>query len=262
MFQKTLKKKMRLNALTHHLGHPDEKSQCVLITCGDNNGAMNYYLRSLGGSWSWGDLEEKSLPEMTELLGDPVQHVSHHSLPFEDDTFDYVVSIDVLEHLEDPSPFMREMKRIASSGAKIIVTVPNGDEKKLATRIKNLVGMTKDKYGHVRDGYTLPGLRSLFLDHEIQPGDSSSFSGFFTEMLELSINFVYVNILSKKGEEPVSKGTIAPSTGKQLQSVNKTYRIYSILYPLFYWISKLDQLIPFTIGYVVVLEGRKGCARA
>jgi SAM-dependent methyltransferase len=257
MFQKTLKKKLRFKALKKHLGNLSENDKCLLVTCGDNNGAINYYLREIGGVWYWADLEEKSIQEMSELLNNPVNHVSDNHLPFSDNLFDHVISIDVHEHLEDPNPFTKELYRVTKLGGKIIITVPNGDENKLATRIKNFVGMTSDKYGHIREGLELPELKSLMRENSICPYAESSFSKFFTEILELSINFLYVNVLSKKSKTKVDKGTIAPATKDQIKSIEKTYRMYSFIYPFFRFLSMLDIIFWGSRGYVVVVEGRR-----
>ena len=258
MFQKSLKKKLRLKALKKHLGNLSQVGQFLLVTCGDNNGAMNYHLRALGGKWQWADLEDKSLAEMAELLGEKVLHVPGGILPFSDGTFDCVVSIDVHEHLANPHFFTSELRRVTKDGGRIVVTVPNGDEKKLATRIKNAVGMTKEKYGHVVEGYDIPELKQIFHANGITPLGESSFSGFFTEMLELTINFAYVMILANKSKARVEQGTIAPSSRDQLKSVEKTYKMYSLIYPFFLAISKLDLLLFWSRGYVVVVNGQKG----
>ena len=65
MFRKGLKKNLRLKALRRCLESIGPEDKCLLLTCGDNNGAMNYYLRELGGQWSWADLETGSIPEMS-----------------------------------------------------------------------------------------------------------------------------------------------------------------------------------------------------
>jgi ubiquinone/menaquinone biosynthesis C-methylase UbiE len=257
MFQKTLKKKLRLKALKQHIGRLSTDDKCLLVTCGDNNGAMNYHLREIGGKWSWADLETKSIKEMTELLKNPVLHVASESLPYPDNQFHCVVSIDVHEHLKKADPFTRELCRITRPGGKIIVTVPNGDETKVATRIKNVIGMTKEKYGHVREGYDIPDLKEHLTANGIIPYAASSFSRFFTELLELSINFLYVTVLSKKSKAKVETGTIAPATQDQLKSIEKTYKIYSFIYPFFWLISKLDALFLGSTGYVVVVSGKK-----
>jgi len=46
-------------------------------------------------------------------------------LPYEDDRFDAVVSIEVIEHVENQFAFLRELARIAKPGGIIVVTTPN-----------------------------------------------------------------------------------------------------------------------------------------
>lgn len=257
MFKKTLKKRLRLKHLRFHLGSLSHKDSCILLTCGDNNGATNFHLRELGGKWSWADLEEKSIKEMSELLGEEVFHVAENNLPFPDRTFDCFVSIDVHEHLEDPNSLIREIWRVTKPGGKVIVTVPSGDETKAATRMKKFIGMTKEKYGHVREGYNISELKEMLKRNQIEPQAESSFSKFFTEILELGINFLYVNLLSKKSKSRVELGTIAPLTWEQLQSVKKNYTLYSLVHPLFWLISKLDIFCLNSSGYAVVVVGKK-----
>ena len=257
MFQKTLKKKLRFKHLKKHLGKLSNDNTCFLVTCGDNNGAMNFYLRELGGKWSWADFEDKSIKEMEELLGDKVHYVPEGVLPSPDSSFDWVISIDVHEHLQNPILFTKELWRVTKNGGHVIITVPNGDETKLATRIKNAIGMTKEKYGHVREGFDIPELKEIMETTNIEPDAESSFSKFFSEMLELGINFLYVNILAKKSKVKVETGTIAPATEEQLKSVKKTYRMYSLVYPLLWLISRLDFFFFLTRGYAVMVKGRK-----
>lgn len=256
-FSKSLKKKMKLELLKKHLGNVSGQ-RCLLVTCGDNNGAMNYYLREHGGIWSWADLENKSINEIEELLQEKVLHVKDSGkLDFPDNSFDCVMTIDVHEHLVDPIPFTKELYRVTKPNGRVIVTVPNGNTQLLGIRIKNLVGMTKEKYGHIREGYDIPDLKSLLEKVNYKPYATSSYSKFFTEMLELMINFTYVKVLSKKSKAEVEEGTIAPATKEQLKSVEKSYKMYSAIYPLFWLGSKLDWILFFNTGYAVIVEAKK-----
>jgi 2-polyprenyl-3-methyl-5-hydroxy-6-metoxy-1,4-benzoquinol methylase len=49
------------------------------------------------------------------------------SLPFESESFDEVVSIDVLEHAEDDVALVREMGRVLKHGGHLTMTVPNAE---------------------------------------------------------------------------------------------------------------------------------------
>jgi SAM-dependent methyltransferase len=259
MFSRTLKKKLRLAALRHVLGRLGAQS-CLLVTCGDNNGAINVHLRRLGGRWSWADCETTSIREMAQLLGDHVAHVDPGHLPYPEGCFDWVVTIDVHEHLDAPEAFMAEVWRVLAPGGRAIVTVPGGDRRKLVNRLKEALGMTRAKYGHVRDGFSVAELGALMQAEGLRPGRHVTFSRLFTELIELAINVVYVKKLARASEVPVAEGTIAPATLDQLRAVRKTYRLYSLVYPFVWLGSQLDRLLFFTEGYVVLVEGSKDLA--
>jgi SAM-dependent methyltransferase len=257
MFRKTLKKQMRLGELTKLLTPIKENEKCLLVTCGDNNGAMNYFLRDLGGQWSWSELETQSIEEMRELLGDPVSLDALDKLSYEDQHFDHVISIDCLEHIEDPIVLTNELYRITKPGGQVIITIPGGDQKKIVNRLKNFVGMTKEEYGHIRDGLTIAELEPIMTGAGYAPQRRVTFSRFFTEFVELSINLLYVKVLAKKSKTEVKEGTIAPATEDQLKSVQKTYKMYALVYPFFRAISALDFLLSWGEGYVTMVEGKR-----
>ena len=253
MFKKSLKKKIKLDALKKHLGDLGE-GNCLLITNGDNSGALNFYLREFGGTWMWADLMQKNIPEMEELLEQPVHHISEIGFDFSSSNFDCVVSIDVHEHLQDPEPFNKELIRVLKKGGKIVVTTPSNSDGRLITNLRNRIGMTKEVYGHVREGYNIEELNSMFRELGLMPCGASEYSNFFTEFLELILNAVYVKGISRNQRNIES---IAPTTKKQLKSVSKFYKIYSFLYPVLWIISKLDRLLFFERGYAVIVEVQK-----
>lgn len=255
MFNRSLKKKMKVAALARLFPVLANRT-CLLLTCGDNNGAINYRMRQMGGLWTWADFEAQGIPGMEELLGEPVIKLDRETvvLPFPNDDFDLTVCIDVHEHLDDPLPVTRELARVTRPGGTVIVTTPNGNEKKLAVRIKKAIGMDAKAYGHCRTGFDVPDLRRLTAAAGLTFRNSGSYSRFFTEMLELAINFLYVKVLAKKSRAPVEAGTIAPVSRNQLNAVKKSYRLYALLYPVFWLVSRLDYLIAFTRGYAVVVE--------
>lgn len=260
LFGMTLKKKQKMDLLLRLLGTPAATERLLLLTNGDNNGAMNYMFRERGGRWTWGEFEEAPIAEMEAFLAEPVVHVSTDRLPFEAGAFDTVVVIDVHEHLADSSPLNGELWRIIRPGGRIIVTTPNGDPSKPAVRIKNLLGMTKETYGHVRDGYTIPELRAMMSGVGFVPGADGHYSNFFTEMVELGINLAYVKVLNRRKTGGADHGhaAIAPSSGEQVRKVEKTLKLYRLIYPFTRAASSLDLLLnPFRVGYAVAVTFRK-----
>jgi SAM-dependent methyltransferase len=258
-FEKTLKKKIKLDLMRKHLGELDGEC-CFMVTCGDNNGAMNYQLRESGGQWVWADFEESAIPIIEGLLNESVMNLDMEEarIPIPDETIDRVVVVDCHEHLDAPSAFTAEISRITKPGGKVLISVPNGDETMLAVRLKNLIGMTREKYGHVVTGFDIPDMTSILEQSGLIPITSLYYSKFFTEMLELGINYAYVMFLSNRSEVPVEAGTIAPSSREQLEAVGKSYKLYSMIYPLLRLISRLDTLLVFNKGYAVFIEAIKG----
>lgn len=254
MFQYSLKKQLKLAALQHSLGETANLS-CLLVTCGDNNGALNWHFRSSGGRWEWGDVSEENLSSMSQFLGEPVHHLNELAFPFETGQFDRIVAIDVLEHLENDQPFLCELKRVLKTDGLAIVTVPNGDPKLLANKIKWRIGMTPEIYGHTRAGYTIPELQASVSSVGLKPIAKNGYSRFFTEMVELIINFGYVFVLSRKKQTP--QGQIAPSTERELKTHGLAYHVYSALFPLFKLISKLDNLLPSSTDNAVIVTATK-----
>jgi len=75
-------------------------------------------------------------------------------IPFKENSFDLIVSLQVIEHIQDDLNFVNEINRVAKKGAKIIIATPNAKTR----MIKN--GKSWNEF-HVRE-YTEESLRKLF----------------------------------------------------------------------------------------------------
>ncbi len=71
-----------------------------------------------------------------------------YSLPFDDDTFDYVVCSEVLEHLPEDSRAMRELTRVLKPGGLMAVTVPRWGPELLCWALSSAYHEAEG--GHVR----------------------------------------------------------------------------------------------------------------
>ncbi len=255
MFRRSIKKQKKLKALLEMLGETRGK-KCLLITNGDNNGALNWYFRKHGGEWTWADISGENNDQISQLLGEPVHMYKEDDFQVPDGQFDCVVSIDVLEHLKQDQPFLKEVKRVLKPNGKAVITVPNGDDKLLANRIKWWLGMTPSVYGHTRAGYTISELSASIRRAGFFPKERGGYSRFMTEMIELVINFSYVRVLSKKrgGARP---GHIAPISSGELKMYGMAYKIYSFLFPVAWTISLLDALFPARTNNAVIVTAIK-----
>lgn len=253
MFRRSLKKRAKMKTLVAMLPELDGK-RCLDVTCGDNTGSLNYYFRARGGWWTSADLEGKNLAAMMSLLHERVLQLDGHHFAFPDNTFDVVVSIDCLEHLPEEGPFLAELYRVTKPGGTAIVTVPNGDGRLVANKVKKLIGMTPDKYGHVRPGYTHQELAAVVEAAGFAVEERAGYSRFFMESLELGINAMYVLVM-KKSETP--DGVIAPTSQEELKSHGISYRLYSVAYPLLWLVSRLDHLLFWGGHYAVAVRAVK-----
>lgn len=62
-------------------------------------------------------------------------------LPFRDESFDAVVSFDVIEHVPDALGFLREIRRVMKKSAKLLLETPNRE--RLSIKMKGLVKPVK-----------------------------------------------------------------------------------------------------------------------
>lgn len=252
MFGRSLKKQQKLEALLRFTGNINDQ-RCLLLTCGDNNGALNWHFRRHGGEWVWGDVTDENLGEISAFLGEPVHHVPENNFPFDDDSFDCLIAIDVLEHLPDDQNFLSEIRRVVKPNGRAIVTVPNGDPHLLANQVKWRVGMTPETYGHTRAGYTIAELQEAVMRVGLRPVDAGGYSRLFTEIVELIINFGYVYVLSRKKHKN-DTGHIAPTSSVELKRHGLAYRLYGLAFPFMRLVSGLDKLMPKS-GYGAVIVG-------
>ncbi|MHA1851889.1 MAG: class I SAM-dependent methyltransferase [Candidatus Heimdallarchaeaceae archaeon] len=85
-------------------------------------------------------------------------------IPIKSKAFDKIVCIDVLEHINDDKRVLAEFSRILKSRGELLVHVPNLKRyaKLKNSKRKKIMRFEKSILKHVRNGYTLNQLSSLF----------------------------------------------------------------------------------------------------
>jgi SAM-dependent methyltransferase len=127
-------------------------------------------------------------PAVTEYVGidregplsRPTVVGSAESLPFPDQSFDVVLSTQVLEHLPDPERALREAVRVLKRGGRMILTVPG-------------VWPTHEA-PHDFWRFTRHGLMRLLADHEIVYRDLEALGGLWAtlgQMTSLEIHRIF-----------------------------------------------------------------------
>jgi SAM-dependent methyltransferase len=104
--------------LRRYLGPPPKR----LIDVGCGFGSYGRGLLADGYDWMGAEVNAADCAELARL-GLPHRQVDGRTLPFADAAFDAALCIEVLEHIEEPRAFLREVARVAPR--QLIVSVPN-----------------------------------------------------------------------------------------------------------------------------------------
>jgi SAM-dependent methyltransferase len=192
---------------------------------------------------------------------DDVYLIDGVNFPFDDESFDVIIVVDMLEHLEDDKQFMNELERILKPGGRIILNTPNHKPFSPLRGFRELIGQGDAEHGHVRAGYSLSDVEAI-LPRTLEVIKTWTYSRIFSESIDTAIVCAYRIISARKkpsnlndnSEEQVSKGLVI--TEEKLKSFEKSFALYSKIYPLVKAVSLLDKLIPFVPGFMrlVVLK--------
>jgi SAM-dependent methyltransferase len=252
LFNKSVLKQTKFKEITELLG---ETHQLHCLDIGSDNGVISYLLRKRGGSWKSADLDEKAIRSIDELVKCDVFQIDGRRTPFEDNEFDLVVIVDFLEHVETDQEFIDELFRVIKPGGRLIINVPH-IKNSLLRKFRLAIGETDEKHGHVRPGYTPDGLTQL-LRGGFTVVSWRTYSKFFSECVDTLVTFASGWL--KRGEEGSSKGLIV--TGQDLNRHLKIFRFYSFTYPLLWLVAKLDGLLFWTSGYMLIAKAtiNKSC---
>lgn len=252
--QKSLKKQEKIRSLQRFL-EPMAGKTCLEVGC--DKGVLSYYLRQWGGNWMSVDADEENIRITKDLVGEGVEYTDGKTLRFADRSFDCIVSIDFLEHIETDREFIDEMQRVLKDDGTLYITVPHIGKGLILNPLRKWLGFKPEDYGHVREGYSLKDLQEKLEKGGFTVQDSSTFSRFFSEGIELGINFGYFFLLSRKQHRGGIKGGISPESGDDVARHAKSLKMYSLIYPFVKTVSLLDKLIPFTQGYILMLSAKK-----
>jgi hypothetical protein len=139
---------------------------------------------------------------------------------------------------------------VIKPGGELIINVPNIKNSCLR-KLRLAIGQTDEMHGHVRPGYTAGGLKGLLADRFTMVG-SGTYSKFFSEcidtLIRLGSSFV------KKGQAGSRKGVLI--TDEDLRRNNKMLKVYSVIFPLVWLFCKLDGLLFWSSGYMLIAKAR------
>ncbi len=250
LYDKSILKKAKFAAIEQFL--PDLSNKTCL-DIGADNGVLSYLLRQKGGVWFSADLDEHVVSSIRQMVGSNVLQLDGGKTEFADNTFDLVVIIDFLEHIHSDKEFVEELARIMKPEAELIINVPHFRPNAWVRKLRLAMGLSDEKHGHVRPGYTLQSIAQL-ADGKFSILDSKTYSKFFVELYDALISYLFEKI--QKGDGESGKGTVV--TAADMSKNQKKFKLFSLIYPFVWLLSKLDNLLFFMPGYSLIVKAKNG----
>ncbi|MFQ6083730.1 MAG: class I SAM-dependent methyltransferase [Candidatus Aminicenantia bacterium] len=254
IFNKSLKKKEKLKLIEQYLPIEDN---FLILDLGCAQGTLSYFLRKKGGTWISGDLDFDNLKTAKEILKKNLIQIDQERIPFLDNSFDLIVTLDYLEHLKEDDQCLREIYRVLKLGGKVLISTPLTGKFYLLHKLRRLLGMKPEFYGHQREGYRVKELTEKLETNKFAIINFKTYSKFFSELIELIINFIYVKFLSRRKKTTLRNGLISPSSEQELNAHQKSFKFYSLIYPILWIATQLDRLLFFKKGYASLIWAKK-----
>lgn len=94
----------------------------LVLDAASGEGALSQNLQNLGFDVTACELQPENF-KAKNIRCDKIN--LNDNLPYQNEIFDYVVSVETIEHLENPWHFLREISRVLKVNGKLILTTPN-----------------------------------------------------------------------------------------------------------------------------------------
>ena len=105
------------------IGSHTEKSTCLNIGCGL---FANYPLfKNNERYWHACDIDQRCLDVVNDRHPEIETKLCHDLPPYESETFDIIISSEVIEHIDDWKPWLERVYSIAKPGGIIVMSTPN-----------------------------------------------------------------------------------------------------------------------------------------
>lgn len=241
LFRRSPLKQRKLAEIERALG-PSAGLRCLDL--GSDNGVISLLLRRRGGDWASADMTDEAVASIRAVVDGDVHRVDGVRLPFRDAEFDRVVVVDMLEHAPDEAAFVAELARVTRPGGRLVVNTPHV-KRTLLRRFRHALGQTDERHGHLRPGYTPERLFEL-LDERFSIESHRTYSRFFSELVDTAINWA----VTRLGKQGSAKGQVV--TGGDIERHRRMFQAYSAIYPFVWALARLDALIPWASGYMLI----------
>ncbi|MDD8014129.1 MAG: methyltransferase domain-containing protein [Acidobacteriota bacterium] len=254
LIKRSIKKREKLRLLQKTVA-PDAGRSALEVGCAQ--GILSYFLRRKGGFWVSTDQDWVNLKTSQAILEKNLVQTGPTLFPFRAGAFDLVTCLDYLEHVDNDRECLQEMRRMLKPGGEVILVTPHTGKFFILHKLRAALGMKLEDFGHKREGYGRGELQSMMEESGFEVCRTKTYSRFFSEFLELLLNFIYTRFFSKRPASALRDGHIRPSTAEEYRDHQKKLRLYSMIYPFIWLVSRLDVFIFFLQGYSLMIWAKK-----
>jgi SAM-dependent methyltransferase len=236
VFRKSLPLRVKLKEIVRALGDADG---LVCLDIGADSGVFSCHLRRNGGKWDTAVRDEATAALVRALVTDSVYVLDGQSLPFKKKSYDAVALVDALERMPGDIQFIEECHKILKPDGRLIVTVQRVRKWTPIRLLRRMLGLTYDKKGMVREGYTETELFNVLKDG-FDVVSTRPFSRFFMELTDTVV-------------EALLRRTAAAGGGR----ATRRPMFYSVA-NAFYWLAdQLDMLLFLSRGYRLIAVAKR-----
>jgi len=239
---------------------PDCQGKFCMEIGAETGVVVNYLKKSKGGRWIVGTLSKKWYDVCRQFVKKDVVRVDPEAINFGKSTFNIVLASRA-EHIKDDDKFFREVYRVLKPQGELFILTPHIHWGLFLNGLKEEIGLTLERYDHYRPGYNGKALKNKLEHVGFKVIKQGSYCGPFSEFIELMLNVIYLYFGQKKakvqnGKEP-SGFSYRPDSKEDIIRNKFSFKLYSLIFPIFLAISKLDYLFFSTPGYALYLQARK-----
>ena len=126
-------------------------------------------------------------------------------LPIKDNKIDFVLCLDVIEHVEEDEKMIKEVSRVLKPGGKIILATPMQDGVSFPFLGRQRIEDINKIWGHIRKGYSLENIKELFLHSNLRVINTNKY---FNVLSRFVYQFVFLSEIPLKGKGLLYKSII------------------------------------------------------
>lgn len=229
----------------------------MIFDLGCANGVVSYHLKKLGGDWFHSDLDFDNVRSARGLLQQGLFQQPEDAIPLPAGSMDCVLCLDFLEHVDDDVAVIREIERVLKGGGQVVISTPITGSFFFLNRLKKILGLTPEVYGHKREGYSLHQLSRILRQNGFVVEQSTTYAKFFVELFEILLNWVF-QILKRGQKRELRTGSISPTSAGDLDNHPLLFQLYAkVIYPAIHTVTRLDKLLARKTGYATLVVARK-----